>query len=140
MAEYTYDQCFVCGANNPYGLKLTFRFDDGAALADTMIPSHFAGYPGVVHGGIVSALLDEIMAKAIEHTGVWSMTANLEVRFRKPTPTGKLLRLRGEIVKGGGKIFRTKGTITLEDGTVAAEATGVFVRRDTDPAAASSVR
>ncbi|WP_206808586.1 PaaI family thioesterase [Paradesulfitobacterium ferrireducens] len=130
MEEYTYDECFVCGVNNPYGLKLTFRYENGAALAETMIPAHFAGYPGVVHGGIVSALLDEIMAKAIEQTGVWSMTANLEVRFRKPTPTGTGLSLRGEIVKGGGKIFRTKATITLEDGTVAAEATGVFVRRD----------
>lgn len=139
MEEYTYDQCFVCGVGNPYGLKLTFRYDDGASLAETRIPAHFAGYPGVVHGGIVSALLDEIMAKAIEHTGVWSMTANLEVRFRNPAPTEQLLLLRGEIVKGGGKIFRTKGTITLEDGTVAAEATGVFVRRE-DPSAASSVR
>ena len=125
-----YNECFVCGAKNPYGLHLQCRYEDGVALAEVKIPGQYAGYPGVVHGGIVTALLDEIMAKAIEQTGVWSVTANLEVRFRNPVPTESMLYLRGEIAKGGGKIFRTKGSVSLEDGTVAAEATGVFVRRN----------
>jgi hypothetical protein len=56
------DYCFVCGRNNPKGLYMQF-YDNGRdeVHAHYMIPDHYQGYPGVVHGGVIAAILDEVV-------------------------------------------------------------------------------
>lgn len=90
--------CFVCGRDNVNGLGLSFyEVGPDEVAAEVVIPSHFEGYPGIVHGGIVASMLDEIAGRAVlvgdhEH---FRLTAKLEIRYRKPVPSGELLRLRG---------------------------------------------
>lgn len=128
MEETAYRHCFVCGMDNPIGLHLTYEFDNEEARAKITIDDVYGGYPGVVHGGIVTALLDEIMAKTIENLGIWAVTAKLEVHFRRPTPVNTPLVLTGKMVKGKTRLFRTEARLTLEDGTPLAEATAVFAK------------
>lgn len=126
--ETTYRSCFVCGQDNPIGLHLNYEYTDGEARAHLEIDPVYAGYPGVVHGGIVTALLDEIMVKTIENLGIWAVTANIEVRFRHPVPVKTPLQLTGRLTKGKTKMFRTEGILASEDGAILAEASAVFVK------------
>jgi len=123
--------CFACGRLNPYGLKLTFEEKEDIYITHfTGEPQH-QGYDGIMHGGIVSTLLDEIIARYIYAKGVTAVTARLEVRYLKPTPIGVPLLVQGRIARSKGRIYEMTGTIELPDGTVTAEgAAKVFV---TDP-------
>lgn len=121
--------CFVCGRDNPIGFHLHFFQDDGGCVyADYTPREEHQGFPGVMHGGLVSALLDEILGRAAIANDVWCMTAELEVRYKKPVPVGVPLKLRGEIVKLRGRVIEGKGELRLADGTVAALAHGTYLR------------
>jgi acyl-coenzyme A thioesterase PaaI-like protein len=120
--------CFACGPKNPFGLKLRFREQDDTYISEfTGQPQH-QGYDGIMHGGIVSTLLDEIMARYLYAKGMNAVTARLEIRYNKPTPIGVPLLLKGRITKSKGRLYETEGTIELPDGTVTAQGTAkVFV-------------
>jgi len=124
--------CFGCGPQNPFGLKLTFEEQDNTYSAHfTGQPQH-QGYDEIMHGGIVSTLLDEIMARYLYAKGLNAVTARLEVRYLKPTPIGIPLLIKGRITRQKGRVYDTEGTIELPDGTVTAEGKArVYV---TDPA------
>ncbi len=80
--------CFVCGRDNPIGLRLTFETDGQCVVTEfTPRPEH-QGYPGVLHGGIASALLDEVLGRTAIAYGRFMMTAQMEVRYRVPIPIG----------------------------------------------------
>jgi len=121
--------CFVCGMQNPIGLKAFFYQDEaGRVIAHFIGKEEHQGYPGVMHGGIVTALLDEVIGRvAIAHE-MWAVTAKLEVRFRRPVPVGQPLTLIGEMTHRRHRTLEGRGEIRLEDGTVAAEAQGVYIR------------
>jgi uncharacterized protein (TIGR00369 family) len=122
--------CFVCGMQNPIGLKAFFYQDEeGRVVAHFTGKEEHQGYPGVMHGGIVTALLDEVIARvAIAQDLLWGVTAKLEVRFRRPVPLGQPLTLVGEMTRLRSRTVEAHGEIRLEDGTVAAEAEGVYIR------------
>lgn len=81
--------CFACGSDNPHGLRLKFHVGpEGTAAASLVLGPEWEGPRGIVHGGIVSTLLDEAMAKAVAATGCKTMTAELRVRFRQYAETG----------------------------------------------------
>ncbi|HWR28843.1 MAG TPA: PaaI family thioesterase [Negativicutes bacterium] len=123
--------CFACGHLNPCGLKLKFEEQGDTYVTHFTGEAQHQGYDGVMHGGIVSTLLDEIMARHIYAKGVTAVTARLEVRYLKPTPIGVPLLIKGFITRNKGRLYETTGTIELPDGTVTAEgAAKVFV---TDP-------
>lgn len=126
------DWCFGCGSQNPFGLKLTFEENEDTYITHfTGRPEH-QGYDGIMHGGIVSTLLDEIMARYIYAKGMNAVTGKLEVRYLKPTPIGVPLLIKGRVVRHRGPMYETEGSIELPDGTVTAVgAAKVFV---TDPA------
>lgn len=113
--------CFVCGRDNPIGLKLTFHEEDNQYVSQFTAGPEHQGYDGIVHGGIVSTLLDEIMARYIYAKGLHAVTARLEVRYRHPTPIGQPLTLVGWIVRERGKLYELVGEIRLADGTVTAD-------------------
>ena len=122
--------CFVCGMQNPIGLKAFFYQDEeGRVVAHFTGKEEHQGYPGVMHGGIVTALLDEVIGRvAIAQDLLWGVTAKLEVRFRRPVPLGQPLTLVGEMTRLRSRTLEAHGEIRLEDGTVAAEAEGVYIR------------
>ena len=122
--------CFVCGENNPIGLKLKFREENDKYLADFMPTTNYQGYDGVLHGGIVSTLIDEITAGYMYYKGYKAVTAKLEVRFRKPTPIGEKLTVQGEIISQKGKMVEMLGKIILADGSVSAEGKTMVALQD----------
>jgi len=120
--------CFACGSDNPHGLQLKFHADsDGAASANLALSSQWEGPRGIAHGGIVSTLLDEAMAKAVAATGRKAMTAELRVRFRESAKTGERLQLRGWVVRQEKRLIETEATLVATDGRERAHAWGKFV-------------
>ena len=121
--------CFVCGVQNPIGLKAFFYHDEeGRVVVHFTGKEEHQGYPGVMHGGIVTALLDEVIGRVAIAHDLWAVTAKLEVRFRRPVPLGQPLTLVGEMTHLRSRTLEGRGEIQLEDGTVAAEAEGVYIR------------
>src|SRR4051812_32846505 len=108
--------CFICGMQNPIGLK-TFFYEH----ADGSIHAHFTpreehqGYPGVLHGGITTALLDETMGRASLTAGreQWMVTAKLELRFLKMIPIGQPLTVISHIKKRSRRGMTSHGEIRL---------------------------
>ena len=121
--------CFVCGRENPIGFHLHFFQDDaGCVHANYTAKEEHQGFPGMMHGGLISTLLDEILGRTAIANNIWCMTAQLDVRYKQPVPIGMPLKLRGEITKQRGRLIKGKGELLLEDGSVAAEAHGTYLR------------
>jgi acyl-coenzyme A thioesterase PaaI-like protein len=121
--------CFVCGIANPIGLKLFFYTDDqGRCIARFLPGPEHQGYPGHVHGGIISALLDETMGRVLTPDNVWAMTGRLEIRFAKPVPLDQELTVVGQLTRSRTRVYEARGEIQLPDGTVLVEGSGVYVR------------
>jgi uncharacterized protein (TIGR00369 family) len=125
-----YPHCFVCGDKNTTGLNVAFFYENGKAKAQYTPSRKFEGYKDICHGGILSALLDEVMIYSIKAKGIVTMTVQIEVKFRKPAKIGELLLLEGQITEDKGKIILTEGKIFLEDGTTVAESKGKFFRAE----------
>jgi acyl-coenzyme A thioesterase PaaI-like protein len=101
-------------------------FDDGRhqVWAEYAVAEEYQGYPGVVHGGVVAAMLDEVVGRValIEDHHHFMMSARLEVKYRHPVPTRTMLRIVGHIVRLRGRLGKAVGEVILPDGQVAAEA------------------
>lgn len=118
--------CFVCGLESPVGLKLRFT-DNGVdeVRATYTVDPKYQSYPGIVHGGVIAAMLDEVGGRAlmIDDPDRFFVTAKMAIRYRRPVPTETELTLTGRIVKDRGRLVEAHGEIRLPDGTLAAEAT-----------------
>ena len=127
QTQPSYRGCFVCGKENPIGLKVVFRQDGQKVWTEFTPGVEHQGYPGVTHGGILYTLLDETVGRAAFLREMWVMTARMQVRYRHPVATGTRLRIEGEITRVRGRVVEAQGRVTLPDGTVAAEASGLFM-------------
>ena len=122
--------CFVCGMENEFGLKLRFYKQDTDTVAcDHTVPERYQGYPGVVHGGIVASMLDEIVGRVfmLDDRERFMYTARLTVRYRKHVPVGKPLHLQGRVVKDRGKMAEAIGELYGPEGNLLAEAEALLV-------------
>ena len=121
--------CFVCGPENPEGMKLQFYIlDGGKKVAATYVPPEkYQGWKGVVHGGIIATLLDEVMAKAAQRSGYHVVTGELHTRFKSPANVLEPIQLSAELESVKKKIVYVKATACREDGTVVAEAKAKMV-------------
>lgn len=122
-----YGGCFVCGDENPHGLRIQFFHDGERAIGKYTADAQYQGYKGIFHGGLVSTLLDEIMAKAVLARKRYCMTVEMSVRFKKAVPVGTKLRLSGRVTSDRKRLLETSGEITGEDGTIYATATGKYM-------------
>jgi acyl-coenzyme A thioesterase PaaI-like protein len=113
--------CFACGIKNPIGLKLKFKEEGDTYTSVFTGGEEHQGYDGIIHGGIISTLLDEIMARYIYHKGFTAVTAKLDVRYRKPTPINTELKIIGRIDSQKRSLYDMSAEIRLPDGTVTAE-------------------
>ena len=126
--------CFVCGERNPAGVHVRFyEQDDGSVLARFTPREQHQGYPGRMHGGVITAVMDEAVGRAIMikyGEAIWGVTAELNVRFRKPVPLEVELTVVGRITRESSRLFEGAGELYLPDGTVAVEATGKYIKLD----------
>ena len=92
-------RCFACGAENPTGLRLVFQAggQKNGVTAFFTPEKEFQGYKGIVHGGIISTLLDEAMAHAAIRSGYMPVTAEISIRFKNALPVGQKVQVEGWI-------------------------------------------
>jgi len=115
--------CLCCGEKNPLGFKMRFRFEEGKILSETVIPKEYQGFAGVVHGGILGTLLDEVMVNLYWLRGEKAVTAEYQVRLKAPCPVDQMVFLSAWCTESKGKLHLTAAEARLGDGTVVAEAT-----------------
>ncbi len=128
--------CFICGLQNPVGLKLRiFQTEPGVIETTYTAPEHFQGYPGVLHGGIVATILDEISGRAQmgdPSAPKFMFTAKIEVKYRKNVPIGKPLKIIGRAGRSKGKTSESWAGIYDEEGTLLAEANTLLINVPND--------
>ncbi|MDD2227994.1 MAG: PaaI family thioesterase [Candidatus Neomarinimicrobiota bacterium] len=127
MEEPRYDTCFACGKDNAVGLKLEFSYVGDKAVAEFTSPACYEGYRGVIHGGIITTLMDEAMAKAILISGKKAVTAQITTHFRKPLRTGLRVLASGWITASKTRTIKTAAQIADATGSVIATAEAVFI-------------
>ncbi len=125
--------CFICGLQNPVGLHMAIYNDrdNNTIFSNITIPDQYQSYPGVVHGGIVATMLDEISGRATimdSNDQNLMVTMKLEVKYRLPTPTNTPLKVVGRIVSQTRSRAKVVGEIQLPDGTVTASCESLLVR------------
>lgn len=122
--------CFVCGGENPDGLQLAFVVQEDRSVAATLhcAPS-LRSYEGVLHGGVISAVLDAAMTNALRASGITGVTAELTVRFRAPTRIGRPAVARGWVVEDCGFGLHVLAATLEQDGAVVARAKAKFMER-----------
>jgi len=124
-----YEGCYVCGKENENGLQLEFQYDAKRDEVYTYytFKQFMQGYDSIVHGGFISMLLDEVMAKACLHKNIIAVTAKFEIRFKKPVHVHEKMEFRGSIAEIKGKKIRTVSVCTGNGGDARAEATALFI-------------
>jgi uncharacterized protein (TIGR00369 family) len=119
------DMCFACGKNNPIGLKLAFRFEGEEYVTEFEVRPEYQGWTGLVHGGLLATVLDEIMARMLWEKNLNAITGRLSVRYHKPVSVGDRLQVRGRITKHRSPLIETSAEAVNGEGAVVAEATAV---------------
>lgn len=123
--QYNSTSCFACGLENSSGLRLRF-YDNGKDQVFTqfIIDSQHAGYPGMAHGGIVAAILDEVGGRTvmINNPNRFFVTARMDVRYRLPVPVGLPLEAAGWLLKRRARRTRAHAEIFTDIQGILAEA------------------
>lgn len=127
--------CFACGQENPIGLRLRFTTQGDCVRAEFTPGPRYQGYEGVVHAGIVAAALDDAMAQLFHMKGQESLTARLEIRYRREAPVGQRLVVTARLTGERMKLFTAEAVLSLPDGTRLAEARGTLFRKPEDHSA-----
>ena len=130
--------CFGCGAHNRIGMRLRFFLEaEGSVLSPVQLSRRFQGPHGFVHGGILAALLDEAMSKAI-HAGahgqsIMALTRHMETDYLRPVPLAAKLTLRGKEERVEGRKHFCSSTLSDEHGTVLARGKALFIAIERQP-------
>ena len=124
--------CFLCGLKNSYGLKGAFYELENNEIVCIFTPAQeHQSYPGRLHGGITTAVLDETIGRAImmkSKDEVWGVTIEFTTRFKKQIPLGEVLRVIGRITHETSRTFEGTGELLLPNGEVAATGFGKYLR------------
>jgi uncharacterized protein (TIGR00369 family) len=120
--------CFACGDTNPIGLQLALHVATDSCWTELEVAERFQGWEGMVHGGVVSTILDEVLSWSCIGEDLWAVTARLSVEYKKPVMIGRRIRAEGRIVERRRRLITTAGRIVdLESGDVLATAEGVHI-------------
>jgi len=130
--QHNSDMCIVCGKLSDLSLKTDFyALEDGIAYGVTTPRDEHQSYPDRMHGGMITALLDETIGRAIqveEGDASWGVTSKIEVAFKKPVRLNRPIKCFGKIVKKYSVAFVGNGIIEDEDGILLATATATYIR------------
>ncbi|GFO67261.1 thioesterase [Geomonas limicola] len=134
--QYNSKLCFICGLKNGSGLKASFYETESGELIATFTPSEeHQSYPGRMHGGIASAILDETIGRAIlvgREEEIWGITIDLSLSYKKPIPLGVELKVVGRITEENSRFFHGTGEIVLPGGEVAVTGKGKYLKAPLD--------
>jgi uncharacterized protein (TIGR00369 family) len=119
--------CFACGDSNPIGMHLHIELGEGTASTTWTPGRDFVGWEDKVHGGLLTTLLDEVMAWAPSSYDSWAVTAEMSIRFRSPANPGETLSARGWVERRRRRIYHVRGEVRGADGRMVAEAEGRFL-------------
>lgn len=124
------DYCFVCGKDNPIGIKAKFTTKEGYASSELVLSREYQGWSGIIHGGIIAALLDEASVYAGNSLGYNTVTAELKIRYKRPLPPGEkfLVEAKAKVVKS--KLIMTHATLKDSKGDTVAEAEGKLIAKE----------
>lgn len=123
--------CLVCGLKNPFGLKASFYELENDELLAIFRPSEeHQSYPGRLHGGIATAVLDETIGRAIlmKDPDLWGVTIKFSTRYLQPVPLDEEIRVIGRIDHIANRYFEGTGEILSKDGSIAVEGKGKFIK------------
>ncbi|MDP4181690.1 MAG: PaaI family thioesterase [Bacillota bacterium] len=140
--QYSTNNCFVCGENNNYGVGAKFyEIESEEVVCIFNASSEHAGYPGRLHGGIASAILDETIGRAIliKEPGTFAVTLELNTQYKKPVPVNQELKAIGRLTSINGRIFEGTGEILLENGEVAVIAHAKYLKMPIEKIANDSI-
>jgi acyl-coenzyme A thioesterase PaaI-like protein len=126
----SYDQvCFACGDRNHHGLHMRFERAEGGVICRYTPREADQGFPGTMHGGIISTLLDEAMAWALwSHVRALGVTAKMETRYRRPVTSDAPLVVRGRVATERGRRYELEASVEDLHGNVLVDATALFLR------------
>ncbi len=119
--------CFACGEKNPKGLRLKIHADaTGAMVEKYIIKKEYQGYADIVHGGIISTILDELQVYAAAGKGFKTVTARIEVKFLKPVKVGVPINAKAHVVSiKKDKWIETQAEI-IQEGVVKAKSQAIL--------------
>lgn len=117
-----FTNCWGCGVDNPIGLRLKFKRDGDIASAEFTPGEDHQGWPGYIHGGIISGLLDEAVAYPAYYSGYYCVTAKMETRFKKSAAPGQRLLITARTTGVRDRTLEAEAEIKLDDGTLIAHA------------------
>lgn len=122
-----HSHCYVCDLNNPLGLQVTFRLEDGKAVGQFIPRKEHESFEHITHGGILSALLDAAMTRVLLFHSVKAKTARLQVRFRKEAKVEESLTVLGEVVRIKKSFAVTRGEIKDSENKTIARGEAIFI-------------
>ncbi len=124
--------CFGCGRHNPIGLHLVFEREADGVVARYLPRPEDQGFPDVMHGGLLSLLLDEAMGWAMYADSVFAVTAKMDLRFRRTVGLDAPLTARARITRQRGRRIEVEAVLTNDAGHVLVEAAALFIRMSAD--------
>lgn len=125
-SHFGHDACVMCGESNPWSLNLGFEPDGvGGVHASFKSNWRLQGYDGLVHGGVIAALLDSAMTHCLFHRGIRAVTGDLRIRYPHPVPIDRALTLRAWVAKVSSPIYRLQSEL-IEQTRVLAWAQATF--------------
>ena len=126
--EIAAHHCFACGELNERGLRLHLHLSDGRCWTELALDGTFEGWEGIVHGGILATILDEVMAWSLVARDHWGVTARLSTDFRRPVRVGQRIRAEGWLARTRRRLLDTEARILDgETGELLARAEGLYV-------------
>jgi len=126
--------CIICGMENELGVKAPFyNLDDGSVATIFEFKEVHQSYPGRAHGGMICAMLDELIGRAlwVNEKGTYAVTTEINVKYRKPVPYNQQLKARGYIIKNSSRLYKGRGEIYSMDGILLAQAEATYLKMPT---------
>lgn len=127
-----FQENFISGQRSRHGLRLWYRLERDAergplVVTDWTPAEDHVGFPGMAHGGLVAAVLDDVMGRLAALRRRWVVTARMEVRYRSASPLGDALRFEAWATRHRRMSMHAEARALLRDGTVVAESSGTFL-------------
>ena len=125
--------CIVCGLKTESSLKTAFyELENGTVVGICTPQNHHQSYPDRMHGGMICALLDEVMGRGIQmgDPNAWGVTGSIEIKYKKAVPLNKQIKCVGKITSNRTRIFEGEGFLEDEDGNVLATGKALYFKTD----------